>query len=199
MNSKLSKFRKLFLHYYHFCISPFMILGGYENSCRSIFCSAVLCNHLHFWYGAIRRQKNIRMLERVHHEISSYLSCKFIRIRLHQQISWDLYHFAVLGNSLSFNVHFYVFQFDWIIWPPTQYINFKYIPQSARVLYVNIITVLWDIFLSYIKHIDEVSRYLEKVQWLLYHFPLIPNRYGNKIFTYSFQAELLAEEPMDPW
>ena len=55
---------------------------------------------------------------------------------------------------------FCVFQFDWIIWPPTQYINFKYIPQSARVLYVNIITVLWDIFLSYIKHIDEVSKYL---------------------------------------
>ena len=68
-----------------FCISPFMILGGYENSCRSIFCSAVLCNHLHFWYGAIRRQTNIRMLERVHHEISSYLSCKFIRISFHQQ------------------------------------------------------------------------------------------------------------------
>jgi len=59
-----------------------------------------------------------------------------------------------------------IYLFDWIIWPPTQYINFKYIPQSARVLYVNIITVLWDIFLSYIKHIDE--------------------------------AELLAEEPMDP-
>ena len=62
-----------------------MILGGYENSCRSIFCSAVLCNHLHFWHGAIRRQKNIRMLERVHHEISSHLSCKYIRISLHQK------------------------------------------------------------------------------------------------------------------
>ena len=132
-----------------------MILGGYENSCRSIFCSAVLCNNLHIWYGAIRRQTNIRMLERVHHEISSYLSCKFIRISLHQQG-----YFAVIYISLLFNMHFFIFQFDWIIWPPTQYINFKYIPQSARVLYVNIITVLWDIFLSYIKHIDEVSKYL---------------------------------------
>ena len=70
----------------------------------------------------------------------------------------EIYNFEVIYNSLSFNVHFSIFQFDWIIWPPTQYINFKYIPQSARVLYVNIITVLWDIFLSYIKHIDEVSK-----------------------------------------
>ena len=47
---------------------------------------------------------------------------------------------------------FFLFQFDWIIWPPSQYINFKYVPAAARVLYVNIITVVWDIFLSYIKH-----------------------------------------------
>ena len=49
-------------------------------------------------------------------------------------------------------IDFLLFQFDWIIWPPSQYINFKYVPAAARVLYVNVITVVWDIFLSYIKH-----------------------------------------------
>ena len=44
------------------------------------------------------------------------------------------------------------FQFDWCIWPPSQYINFRWVPQAYRVLYVNVVTVIWDIFLSYIKH-----------------------------------------------
>jgi len=50
-----------------------------------------------------------------------------------------------------------VYMFDWVIWPPTQYINFRYIPQSFRVFYVNVVTVIWDIFLSYIKHYDELE------------------------------------------
>lgn len=49
-----------------------------------------------------------------------------------------------------------IYLFDWIIWPPSQFINFKYVPQSARVLYVNVITVVWDICLSYIKHNDDL-------------------------------------------
>jgi len=49
-----------------------------------------------------------------------------------------------------------IYLFDWIIWPPSQYINFKYVPAAARVLYVNVITVVWDIFLSYIKHNDDL-------------------------------------------
>ncbi|CAG0896276.1 unnamed protein product [Cyprideis torosa] len=48
-----------------------------------------------------------------------------------------------------------VYLFDWIIWPPTQIINFKWVPQEYRVVYVNVITVVWDIFLSYMKHFDE--------------------------------------------
>lgn len=50
-----------------------------------------------------------------------------------------------------------VYMFDWVIWPPTQYVNFRYIPQSFRVFYVNVVTVIWDIFLSYIKHYDELE------------------------------------------
>jgi len=51
-----------------------------------------------------------------------------------------------------------VYLFDWCIWPPTQYVNFRYIPQSLRVFYVNVVTVIWDIFLSYIKHYDELEQ-----------------------------------------
>ncbi len=54
-----------------------------------------------------------------------------------------------------FNLSIYYitgFQFDWCIWPPSQYINFTWVPQAYRVLYVNVVTVIWDIFLSKIKH-----------------------------------------------
>eukprot|EP00092_Neocalanus_flemingeri_P038616 GFUD01042046.1.p1 GENE.GFUD01042046.1~~GFUD01042046.1.p1 ORF type:complete len:200 (+),score=49.99 GFUD01042046.1:280-879(+) len=45
-----------------------------------------------------------------------------------------------------------IYLFDWFIWPPTQAINFALVPSQYRVLYVNCVTVLWDVFLSYIKH-----------------------------------------------
>jgi len=45
-----------------------------------------------------------------------------------------------------------IYLFDWAIWPPTQAINFALVPTQYRVLYVNGVTVVWDIFLSYIKH-----------------------------------------------
>jgi protein Mpv17 len=50
-----------------------------------------------------------------------------------------------------------VYLFDWCIWPPTQYLNFMFVPAHLRVLYVNVVTVLWDVFLSYIKHYDQIS------------------------------------------
>jgi len=45
-----------------------------------------------------------------------------------------------------------IYLFDWFIWPPTQAVNFALVPAQYRVLYVNGVTVLWDVFLSYIKH-----------------------------------------------
>lgn len=45
-----------------------------------------------------------------------------------------------------------IYLFDWVIWPPTQAVNFALVPAQYRVLYVNGVTVLWDVFLSYIKH-----------------------------------------------
>jgi len=45
-----------------------------------------------------------------------------------------------------------IYLFDWVIWPPSQALNFLFVPPKFRVLYVNFVTVLWDIFLSYIKH-----------------------------------------------
>lgn len=43
---------------------------------------------------------------------------------------------------------------DWAFWPATQFINFYYLHPKYRVLYVNFATMLYNVFLSYMKHID---------------------------------------------
>lgn len=43
---------------------------------------------------------------------------------------------------------------DWMVWPGAQFINFFYLHPKYRVLYVNFVTMLYNVFLSYIKHID---------------------------------------------
>ena len=72
-----------------------------------------------------------------------------------------------------------IYMFDWLIWPPSQGVNFLYVPSKyryirtlnvkykclhilCRVLYVNGVTVVWDVFLSYIKHKPEDEADLER-------------------------------------
>ncbi|KAK9889836.1 hypothetical protein WA026_007202 [Henosepilachna vigintioctopunctata] len=49
-----------------------------------------------------------------------------------------------------------VYLMDWCLWPPTQFINFYFVPVRYQVLYINLVTVLYDVFLSYMKHKDAV-------------------------------------------
>lgn len=44
---------------------------------------------------------------------------------------------------------------DWLIWPPTQLINFFFVPLKYRVLYINLITMFYNVFLCYVKNKHE--------------------------------------------
>ena len=39
---------------------------------------------------------------------------------------------------------------EWIIWPPTQMINFFFLPTRFRVLYVNTVSLGLDVYYSYV-------------------------------------------------
>ncbi|XP_041360219.1 mpv17-like protein 2 [Gigantopelta aegis] len=54
-----------------------------------------------------------------------------------------------------------IYLFDWVLWPPAQFINFTYLPTKYRVLYVSFITLLWDIMLSFIKHREPTHEVTE--------------------------------------
>ncbi|XP_004931938.1 mpv17-like protein 2 [Bombyx mori] len=49
----------------------------------------------------------------------------------------------------------YVYLADCLFWPPVQYINFYYLPTQYRVVYVNLATMVFNVFMSYMKHYDQ--------------------------------------------
>ncbi|XP_017298254.1 PXMP2/4 family protein 4-like [Diaphorina citri] len=49
-----------------------------------------------------------------------------------------------------------IYTTDCLLWPPCQFVNFTYISPQYRVMYVNLITIVYDIMLSYIKYNDDV-------------------------------------------
>uniref|UniRef100_A0A1A9WG75 Mpv17-like protein 2 n=1 Tax=Glossina brevipalpis TaxID=37001 RepID=A0A1A9WG75_9MUSC len=49
----------------------------------------------------------------------------------------------------------FIYLIDWLLWPGAQYINFRYVDIKYRVTYVNVCTAVYDVFISYIKHLYE--------------------------------------------
>jgi len=37
---------------------------------------------------------------------------------------------------------------NWTLWPLAHLVNFKYVPSRQRILYVNVVNVLWNVYLS---------------------------------------------------
>ncbi|CAH0700024.1 unnamed protein product [Spodoptera exigua] len=51
----------------------------------------------------------------------------------------------------------YAYVGDCMYWPPVQFINFYFLPTHYRVVYINVATMIFNIFLSFMKHYDQKS------------------------------------------
>lgn len=51
---------------------------------------------------------------------------------------------------------------EWIIWPPAQFVNFAFLPTRFRVLYDNIISLVYDTYTSHVKHQVEIVEDFEE-------------------------------------
>lgn len=58
-------------------------------------------------------------------------------------------------NDLLKKTFLTIYLADWLIWPPTQFINFFFVPLRYRVLYINLITTFYNVFLCYVKNKNE--------------------------------------------
>jgi len=45
-----------------------------------------------------------------------------------------------------------VYLWDWLLWPPVQLLNFTLVPLQFRVLFVNLMNLVWNTVLSYAQH-----------------------------------------------
>ncbi|KYN10624.1 Mpv17-like protein 2 [Trachymyrmex cornetzi] len=59
-----------------------------------------------------------------------------------------------LDQSIASPTCLTIFFVDCCFWPPTQCINFFFVPLHYRVLYINAMTMVYDIFLSYMKYVS---------------------------------------------
>jgi len=112
----------------------------------------------HVWYGILDRMYKVTTAKVVVKKIiwdqiiaSPAFSFTFIT-------GMCLLEGQELRSSLREFVHKFptIYLMDWCIWPPTQAINFYFMPPQFRVIYVTFIDLIWYTFNSYIKHKEDV-------------------------------------------
>ncbi|XP_063148195.1 mpv17-like protein 2 [Candoia aspera] len=111
---------------------------------------------LHYWYlwidkiipgKGVQRLKLIVMKVAIDQTFSPFFG------------GWYFIIMALLqGHSLANGVDEFRDKFwdyylvELTVWPGAQLLNFLYLPSQYRVLFVNIVTLGWNVYLSYLKH-----------------------------------------------
>jgi len=131
--------------------------------------SGFLC---HFWYNYLDKALPGRGFRVVLHKIVidqvlfspiCITACLLVAGRLENQTASNLVSQTIqLGGRL--------YLAEWVIWPPAQFVNFYFLPTRFRVLYDNIISLIYDTYTSHIKYqvpiVENFEENLIKSGWL---------------------------------
>lgn len=117
--------------------------------------SGLLC---HYWYNWLDRALPGRGVRIVLQKIAwdqvlfspvCIGSCLLVAGRLEDRSPASLLNYTVqVGGQL--------YLAEWIIWPPAQFVNFYFLPTRFRVLYDNIISLVYDTYTSHVKYNHQV-------------------------------------------
>ena len=111
----------------------------------------------HFFYGWMDKKFPVNSLRYVSYKIfldqliasPACMWIFFVGVALLEKRGYDS-GWAEMKKKFLF-----CYAVDWLVWPPNQFINFYYVPNQYRVIYINCLTMLYDIFLSYLKFYDQ--------------------------------------------
>lgn len=134
-------------HYYYLYLDKMLPKVDIKTVVKKIVCDQMFASPatiVCFFYGmGIFEGKSIS-------ESTSELTKKFKFVYM---VS-NLYGAFILLHNKFVLIHF-LFQGDCLFWPPAQFVNFYYLPSEYRVVYINLATMVFNVFLSYMKHYDQ--------------------------------------------
>lgn len=129
-------------HYFYGWLAKIMPQATVKNAVKKILWDQLVMSPaciLVFFYPACLLEK------KPFHEATQEIKKKFLTVYV-----VTYFDFTIIPNHQLTNL----LQTDWCVWPAAQFVNFYYLPAKYNVIFVNFCTMLYNVFLSHIKHKD---------------------------------------------
>ncbi|XP_069987443.1 mpv17-like protein 2 isoform X2 [Penaeus vannamei] len=128
---------------------------------RQLTCTGVTVGALcHHWYNLLDRKLPGRTLKVVIKKLlvdqlifsPVCITIFFISFGLFKGGDWDDFFRDIEHRGIR------LYTAEWFVWPPAQLVNFYWLPTKYRVLYDNTISLVFDIYTSYICYDMEIKK-----------------------------------------
>uniref|UniRef100_A0A2S2R239 Mpv17-like protein 2 n=1 Tax=Sipha flava TaxID=143950 RepID=A0A2S2R239_9HEMI len=134
-----------------------------ERTARIAVVGCILGSIQHFFYQLLDKRyptrDNLTIFRKI---LIDQTVCTPINIAIF------IYGLGILENKTFANMNeefknksLMIFLVDCAVFVPSQYINFKFLDPKYRLLFTNIVSIMYDTFLSYIKYTHDILKSME--------------------------------------